>query len=30
MCEPPLGLEAVPDRALAIFFDEILSAPTTE
>src|SRR5713226_3934008 len=29
MREPPLGLEAVPDPALAIFFDEILAAPTT-
>jgi hypothetical protein len=29
MREPPLGLEAVPDPALEIFFDEILSAPTT-
>jgi hypothetical protein len=29
MREPPLGLESVPDPALAIFFDEILSAPTT-
>jgi hypothetical protein len=30
MREPPLGLEAVPDPDLEIFFDEILSAPTTE
>jgi len=30
MREPPLGLEAVPDPALEIFFDEILGAPTTE
>src|ERR1051326_199631 len=30
MREPPLGLEAVPDANLEIFFDEILSAPTTE
>jgi hypothetical protein len=29
MREPPLGLEAVPDAALAMFFDEILAAPTT-
>ena len=29
MREPPLGLEAVPDPALAVFFDEILAAPTT-
>ena len=29
MREPPLGLDAVPDPALAIFFDEILAAPTT-
>src|SRR5690242_4708571 len=29
MREPPLGLEAVPDPNLEIFFDEILSAPTT-
>jgi hypothetical protein len=29
MREPPLGLEAVPHPALAIFFDEILAAPTT-
>jgi len=26
---PPLGLEAVPDAGLEIFFDEILAAPTT-
>src|SRR6059036_1986875 len=30
MREPPLGLEEVPHQALAIFFDEILAAPTTE
>ena len=30
MREPPLGLDAVPDPALEIFFDEILCAPTTE
>src|SRR6266581_1059801 len=30
MREPPLGLEAVPDPSLEIFFDEILGAPTTE
>jgi hypothetical protein len=29
MREPPLGLEAVPDPALGIFFDEILASPTT-
>jgi hypothetical protein len=29
MREPPLGLEAVPDPALEVFFDEILAAPTT-
>src|SRR4030095_14769915 len=29
MREPPLGLEQVPDANLEIFFDEILSAPTT-
>jgi len=29
MREPPLGLEAVPDPNLEIFFDEILGAPTT-
>jgi hypothetical protein len=29
MREPPLGLEAVPDPNLAVFFDEILGAPTT-
>jgi hypothetical protein len=29
MREPPLGLEAVPHPALAVFFDEILAAPTT-
>jgi hypothetical protein len=30
MREPPLGLEDVPHEALAVFFDEILAAPTTE
>ncbi|RYD65985.1 MAG: hypothetical protein EOP84_31470, partial [Verrucomicrobiaceae bacterium] len=30
MREPPLGLEIVPDESLAVFFDEILSTPTTE
>jgi hypothetical protein len=30
MREPPLGLEAVPDSSLEIFFDEILAAPATE
>src|ERR1043166_8404716 len=30
MREPPLGLDAVPDGNLEIFFDEILAAPTTE
>src|SRR5262245_61914524 len=30
MREPPLGLDVVPHPALEIFFDEILSAPTTE
>ena len=29
MREPPLGLEAVPDPNLEIFFDEVLGAPTT-
>jgi hypothetical protein len=29
MREPPLGLETVPDPNLEVFFDEILSAPTT-
>src|SRR5256885_10274011 len=29
MREPPLGLEAVPDASLDLFFDEILAAPTT-
>ena len=29
MREPPLGLDAVPDEHLKIFFDEILGAPTT-
>jgi len=30
MREPPLGLDAVPDKYLEILFDEILAAPTTE
>ena len=30
MREPPLGLDAVPDPNLEVFFDEILAAPTTE
>src|SRR2546428_14093781 len=30
MREPPLGLEAIPDPNLQIFFDEILAAPNTE
>ncbi len=30
MREPPLGLEEVPHPALAIFFDEIIGAPSTE
>src|SRR5882724_6963196 len=30
MREPPLGLDAIPNGRLEIFFDEILSAPTTE
>src|SRR2546423_13273445 len=30
MREPPLGLQEGPHEALAIFFDEILAAPTTE
>lgn len=30
MREPPLGLDIVPDPALALYFDEILAAPTTE
>jgi hypothetical protein len=30
MREPPLGLEEVPHEAMAVFFDEILAAPTTE
>jgi hypothetical protein len=30
MREPPLGLEAVPDANLEVFFDEILGAPTTK
>src|ERR1022692_3092568 len=30
MREPPLGLDAVPDPNLEVFFDEILGAPITE
>ena len=30
MREPPLGLDIVPDPAMALYFDEILAAPTTE
>jgi hypothetical protein len=30
MREPPLGLDVVPDPNLALFFDEILAAPTTD
>ena len=30
MREPPLGLDAVPNESLAIFFDEIQAAPVTE
>lgn len=30
MREPPLGLEKVPHPALGVFFDEILSTPSTE
>src|SRR5437899_9794982 len=30
MREPPLGLEVVPDASLETFFDEILTAPSTE
>jgi hypothetical protein len=30
MREPPLGLDAVPDANLEIFFDEVVCAPTTE
>src|SRR5664279_30032 len=30
MREPPLGLDAVPDPHLEVFFDEILGAHTTE
>src|SRR5437870_10549644 len=29
MREPPLGLEEIPQPALEMFFDEILTAPTT-
>src|SRR3954464_2099947 len=29
MREPPLGLDLVPNENLALFFDEILAAPTT-
>jgi hypothetical protein len=30
MREPPLGLDAIPEPAYALFFDEILSAPSLE
>lgn len=30
MREPPLGLDVVPDKSLELFFNEILSAPSTE
>ena len=30
MREPPLGLDAIPDSSLEIFFDDLLAAPTTE
>src|SRR5438046_2575236 len=30
MRDPPLGLDAIPDENLEVFFDELLSAPTTE
>ncbi len=30
MREPPLGLEAVPDKYLALLFVEVLAAPSTE
>jgi hypothetical protein len=30
MREPPLGLDVIPHPALAAFFDELLSAPTSE
>jgi hypothetical protein len=30
MREPPLELDAIPDPALALFFDELLTAPTLE
>ncbi len=30
MREPPLGLEKIPHPALAVFFDEILSTPSSE
>jgi hypothetical protein len=30
MREPPLGLDVVPDTNLEVFFDEILSSPTTQ
>ena len=30
MREPPLGLDAVPNASLDVFFDEILAAPDTE
>ena len=29
MREPPLGLDAVPDPALEVFFDEVLASPST-
>src|SRR5690606_22114830 len=30
MRQPPLGLDEVPDAAIEVFFDEILSAPQTD
>src|SRR6185503_20952605 len=30
MREPPLGLDVIPDANLELFFDEILTAPTTD
>ena len=30
MREPPLGLDRIPDQHLAVFFDEIIAAPSTE
>src|SRR6478736_290434 len=30
MREPPLGLEEVPHSSLAVYFEELLAAPTTE